>query len=292
MSAVRSRGATARFRATSGRYRYRRTTARLMARRIGRGFGYLSARCAVARRRSCGRARSATFTADERTLGVAFWEHLENIAPVYNETTTYTRYLEPFVEAADDEMALEHRDAATSRSSCTGRASASACNAMGRRSRAACRCASRSSACTGSSRARLPVAVVRVGFVRHAQAVLRRHRRCRLRRPGAGRWARCCSRRMRLGAGRDRADQGLFRRRPGRGMERPREVCDPSRRARSHPRKGAAVLPVEVAGLQRRGEAAADPAGRGGLRQSEAGRGRAQTAAGAACCGSIRCCVR
>lgn len=41
------------------------------------------------------------FTADKRTLGVAFWERLGNIAPVYNETTTYTRYLEPFVDAAD-----------------------------------------------------------------------------------------------------------------------------------------------------------------------------------------------
>jgi hypothetical protein len=30
-----------------------------------------------------------------------FWRYLENVAPVYNETTTYSRYLEPFT-AADD----------------------------------------------------------------------------------------------------------------------------------------------------------------------------------------------
>jgi hypothetical protein len=37
----------------------------------------------------------------ERTLGARLWRHLENIAPVYNETTTYSRYLEPFVAGSD-----------------------------------------------------------------------------------------------------------------------------------------------------------------------------------------------
>ena len=43
-----------------------------------------------------------TRTADERTLGRSLWEYLENVAPVYNETTTYSRYLEPFVAPADE----------------------------------------------------------------------------------------------------------------------------------------------------------------------------------------------
>ncbi len=53
-----------------------------------------------------------TRTADERTLGTAFWGYLENIAPVYNETTTYSRYLEPFVDAADERWrwSLERRN--------------------------------------------------------------------------------------------------------------------------------------------------------------------------------------
>jgi hypothetical protein len=43
-----------------------------------------------------------TRSADERTLGARFWRYLGNIAPVYNETTTYSRYLAPFVEAGDE----------------------------------------------------------------------------------------------------------------------------------------------------------------------------------------------
>lgn len=37
----------------------------------------------------------------DRTLALPFWQYLENIAPVYNETTTYSRYLGPFVQDAD-----------------------------------------------------------------------------------------------------------------------------------------------------------------------------------------------
>jgi hypothetical protein len=33
----------------------------------------------------------------DRALSLPFWDYLENIAPVYNETTTYSRYLGPFV---------------------------------------------------------------------------------------------------------------------------------------------------------------------------------------------------
>jgi hypothetical protein len=39
--------------------------------------------------------------ATDRALSLPFWEYLENIAPVYNETTTYSRYLGSFVAAGD-----------------------------------------------------------------------------------------------------------------------------------------------------------------------------------------------
>jgi hypothetical protein len=37
----------------------------------------------------------------DRMLSGSFWEYLENVAPVYNETTTYSRYLVPFVAPGD-----------------------------------------------------------------------------------------------------------------------------------------------------------------------------------------------
>jgi hypothetical protein len=43
-----------------------------------------------------------TRTTDERTPAAEFWDFLENVAPVYNETTTWSRYLGPFVDAADE----------------------------------------------------------------------------------------------------------------------------------------------------------------------------------------------
>jgi hypothetical protein len=39
--------------------------------------------------------------AADRALSLPFWDYLENIAPVYNDTTTYSRYLGPFVIAGD-----------------------------------------------------------------------------------------------------------------------------------------------------------------------------------------------
>jgi hypothetical protein len=70
-----------------------------------------------------------TRTADERTAGVAFWEYLENVAPVYNETTTWSRYLEPFVDAADERWrwGLERR---TEPKLVYSAGKASACNAV------------------------------------------------------------------------------------------------------------------------------------------------------------------
>ena len=39
--------------------------------------------------------------ASDRTSGHYFWQYVANLAPIYNETTTYSRYFEPTAPAAD-----------------------------------------------------------------------------------------------------------------------------------------------------------------------------------------------
>lgn len=47
------------------------------------------------------RALDSLARGDDWPLGLRFWEYLANVAPVYNETTTYSRYLGPFVRSED-----------------------------------------------------------------------------------------------------------------------------------------------------------------------------------------------